>query len=674
MAAGRWQLDSPPPPPPPANRRGRWQLDKMSGSDAFFSGLGNGLSFGWGDELMGLGAGAGAALQGQDFQRAMDEQVARSRANYAQAERDQPFATGAGDLTGAIGSTLLPGGAIGAGLKGAGLAARLGIAAGVGAGMGALQGAGEGRTTEERLQGAAAGGAVGAAFGGGAHALLGEAIPAATGAARRYIAANTGILATPGRSGRAEMALQDLMSTARQNPGLNIRSPQDLAAAANAAAARDPTLTTAEILGASGQGRLAALARAPGQTGQAVEDFFEARARNQPDEVTSAVLGRAPTSGDALEQQLREAWRTQGRQLYRPLLSQPLTAQEGAAFERLKASPLWSHRAVQSAWNRAGSMIADDVALGNLPAEAASSIKTRLHYTKVALSDMVDNPATLEPGLANINNANLSQTAHTFANELNSVIPGYNTARATLADIGASRRAVETGRQAFSRREFATPAALSRHVSALDPKVRPFFLAGVEDELGNRIMQAGRDGRRNIANALLGDATQARMRAIYGADAEPMIQRLRDISAKFDFGQRVLPSKGSITSNVLLQLAPGVAAGAGLGAANAKDDPLLGALTGGALGFGVQAAARRMFSRELVQLMERNAERQRDTLGKLYMTPVSEYPQQVGGLISAAERQARMRAYKMRLGRTRGALWQGLGAGGLAPNPAEQQQ
>ena len=64
------------------------ELARIAGVDAgtaFGRGAGDALSFGWGDELMGVGAGVGAAVQGQDYQRAYDQQVAQSRGNLAQA-------------------------------------------------------------------------------------------------------------------------------------------------------------------------------------------------------------------------------------------------------------------------------------------------------------------------------------------------------------------------------------------------------------------------------------------------------------------------------------------------------------------------------------------------------------------------------------------------------------
>jgi hypothetical protein len=250
--------------------------------------------------------------------------------------------------------------------------------------------------------------------------------------------------------GIAETAREDLMSTARQNINLGVRDEADLAARMQEAARTDPTLTVAEVLGQSGQGRLAALARAPGQTGQRTEDYFVARARDQADEVTGAVLGRAPASGDALEQELQQAWRTRGPELYEPVLRQQLGNESLAAAQALRDSSLFQHRAVQAAWERSGAMIADDVALGRIARGAENSLAHRLHYTKVALDDMIADPTRLEPGIRNMNNASIQAAREQLLGRIERIIPGYNAARRQMADIGAARRAVEQGRQAFT--------------------------------------------------------------------------------------------------------------------------------------------------------------------------------------------------------------------------------
>ena len=641
------------------------ELQNIAGIDrgtAFLRGLGDSLSFSLGDEAMGLGAGAGALLSGGDARAAYDRQVAQSRRNLDQANEQHPWSTGAGTFAG----YLAPGFALGkVGRVGLNTVGRIGSATGIGAGIGALSGFGSGETMDERLQGAGMGAALGGALGGGTQAILGEAAPALVNQGRRWLSGVTGMPRNTGRMGIAETAREDLMSTARQNINLGVRDEADLAARMQEAARTDPTLTVAEVLGQSGQGRLAALARAPGQTGQRTEDYFVARARDQADEVTGAVLGRAPASGDALEQELQQAWRTRGPELYEPVLRQQLGNESLAAAQALRDSPLFQHRAVQAAWERSGAMIADDVALGRIARGAENSLAHRLHYTKVALDDMIADPTRLEPGIRNMNNASIQAAREQLLGRIERIIPGYNAARRQMADIGAARRAVEQGRQAFTRQSFATPEALQRHIAALPEAERPFFVAGVEDALSNMIRGAGRDGSRNVASTLLSDATQARMRAIYGREAEGMISRLRQISEKFTFGQRVRPSQGSITSNVMIQNLAGAGIGAGTGAANAQDDPIMGALTGGALGFGFSAVGRQMMRRAFLQQIEQGAQRQRDLLGRIYLTPAGAFQRESRGLLSRAQREAQRRAARTRLQRTRGAYISGVGAMGV---------
>lgn len=635
---------------------------------AFGRGLGDSVSLSFGDEIMGGVAGLNALSQGRDFRSAYDEQVERSRQNLEDAEAAHPWSTGAGQLLGYF----APGLGLGKIARtGVGLAGRLGVSAGAGAGLGAAYGAGSGETMEERLHGAAIGGGLGAAFGAGGQAVFGELAPMAGRGLQRWWRNVTGLPATASRGSRAQVVRDDLMTTARSNPNLAIQSEDDLVRLMNNEAARDPSRTVAEVMGQSGQGRLAYLARAPGQTGQRVEDFFNARAGGQSAEVEAVLLGRAPATGDALEQQLQQQWRTLGPQLYAPVLDQPLAPQAMAAAQQLQRSPLFQHRAVQAAWERAGAMIADDVALGRVATGAQNSLAHRLHYTKVALDDMIADPTKLEPGIRNMSNASISAAREQLLNGIERIIPGYSAARSQMADIGMARRLVQEGKQAFTRQRFATPEALARRVQSLSAAERPYFLAGVEEDLALQIMRAGRDGHRNIAGALLNDANQARWRAIFGQEADDMIARLREISGKFEFGQRVRPTQGSITSNVLLNTIS-TGTGAGAGALNNRDDPIMGALQGGALGFGIGAAARMASRNALRQYIERGAQRQRDMLGQFYMTPVGQFDRSRRGLLSTVSRLDRRRAYRTRLERTKGAY--SAGAGGMGVYNAQEDR
>lgn len=641
--------------------RGGWRDAEIDRGTAFMRGLGDSVSFSLGDEFMGIGAGAGALLQGQDARDAYDRQVAQSRANLREAEDTHAWSTGAGQLAG----FLVPGLGVGKLARaGYGVGGRLAAATGVGAAMGGVSGFGSGENMDERLQGAAMGGAMGAAFGGGTQAVLGELAPVAGRQLQRWWRNATGLPANAGRGSRVQAVRDDLMATARQNPDLGIRDENDLAQLMSREAARDPSVTVAETLGMPGQGRLAYLARAQGQTGQAVEDFFTARAGGQAAEVESVLLGRAPATGDALEQQLQQQWRTRGPELYNPILSPPLAPEAMAAATQLTRSELFEHRAVKAAWERAGAMIADDIALGRIPPGAQNSMAHRLHYTKVAMDDMIADPTKLEPGIRNMSNASIVAAREQLLGRVQNIIPGYETARLQMADIGQARRLVQEGKQAFTRQRFATPEALARHVRQLSDSERPYFLAGVEENLANQIMRAGRDGNRNIAGSLLNDANQARLRAIFGDEAEAMISRLREIRRKFEFGQRVRPTQGSITSNVLLNTV-GAGTGAGAGALNNRDDPLMGAAQGAALGFGAAAFARMASRNALRNYIDRRAMQQRDMLGQIYMMPAGQFQQGQRGLLSTAARLDRRRNYRTRLDRTRNAYLAGTAGMGV---------
>lgn len=613
----------------PRNRNPYADLARIDAGTAFMRGLGDGLTIGFGDELMGAGAGISALLQGRDYLPAYQRQVALSRANLAEAQEDRPWATGGGELVGIIGSTFVPGGMIARGARATTLGGRLGRAALAGSAFGALSGVGEGVTPEERLRGGATGAALGAVLGGGMQAL-GEGGGRLGSMAWRA-------LGLPQGGGTAGVVAADLARTASQNPQLNVGSSQDLLRVIDDAAMREPNMMVAEALGQPGVSRLAALSRMRGETGQRVEDFVTARNRNMGAQLEDAFL-RSPQSGDALEQSVREAWRTQGAELYRPLLSAPLSRAGREAFQRLEASPLFQHRAIQSAWRHAQGMIADDVALGRLTPDLAQSVPTRLHYAKVMLDDMLADPTKLEPGLRNMSNASIEAARQQLLTHMERIIPGYDAARAQLADIGAARRAIEMGRQAFTRQRFPSNEALAREFSRLTPAERPYFIAGMEDWIANAIQQGGRDGHRNVALQLLNDRFQSRLRIVLGRDAEPLLQRARTLSRMFETGNWARPSRGSITSNMGFE---------------AMDAPRIPTK---------EHLVNRVMEGAWDQTVGRLGERNRNLLGQLYAMPVSEFRARSPGLLSRARLQDRLAAEeRRRLQAGRNAL--GVGAG-----------
>lgn len=99
---------------------------KMAWEKAGLHGLGQGATFGFSDELVGVGG----AITGKGYTKARDEY----RATLAQAEKDQPLAFRSGDVGGSIATSLLPGVGIARGAK---LLSSLGKAAALGAASGA---------------------------------------------------------------------------------------------------------------------------------------------------------------------------------------------------------------------------------------------------------------------------------------------------------------------------------------------------------------------------------------------------------------------------------------------------------------------------------------------------------------------------------------------------------
>lgn len=156
--------------------------EKVSWLESALSGGADALTFGWGDELLGLGSGVGAALTGGDFGKAFDDTTRWSRSQQNIAAMDNPLAYG----TGQFGGAMLGGFGIGAGARAvmggsaalaglangasrAGLLSRIGSSAATGALGGAAYGAGS--AEDDKLGGAIGGLGEGALWGGGLRTL-----------------------------------------------------------------------------------------------------------------------------------------------------------------------------------------------------------------------------------------------------------------------------------------------------------------------------------------------------------------------------------------------------------------------------------------------------------------------------------------------------------------------
>jgi len=158
-------------------------LARMSEFDAFMSGAGDSLSFGWGDEIQGGLAGAGAWLTGGDYWDAYNRSTDEARRWQDTASADQGGWKFAGEIGGAMLGGLVGGGglavagnlmrggraaAAAAGpVRNMGLLSRMGRSAAYAAPGGALYGAGasDGGENGDMLLNAGLGGVMGAVAG-----------------------------------------------------------------------------------------------------------------------------------------------------------------------------------------------------------------------------------------------------------------------------------------------------------------------------------------------------------------------------------------------------------------------------------------------------------------------------------------------------------------------------
>lgn len=152
----------------------KYSYDSGPGAvESFLSGAGDALTFGWGDELLGLGAGL-IGMNGEDVTN-------WSRLQQKDAQSANPWAYGGGQLAGAFVPGLGLGAPLRAGLgatgKSFGLMSRLGASTALGGVGGAAYGAGS--ANGEDLGGAALEGAMwGAPMGLAGQAVFGELAPA----------------------------------------------------------------------------------------------------------------------------------------------------------------------------------------------------------------------------------------------------------------------------------------------------------------------------------------------------------------------------------------------------------------------------------------------------------------------------------------------------------------
>lgn len=631
----------------PANRFERYaRPERVGQTDAYLRGLGDSLSLSWGDELMGVGAGLGAAAQGRDFGEAFEAQAGRSRANLAEARRDRPWETGAGELTG----FLVPGlGAARVARTGVNLAGRLTSAGAWGAGFGGVSGAGavdDDRLTLEGLANRATGGAMGAgmgaAFGVGAQGVLGELAPNALRAGRKAL----GVPTSGGRMGVAERARDDLLHTARQNERLNVQDFNDLGRVIQDAAAREPTMTVAEALGRSAINRVVKYSRLPGRTAEQAErvlernaDTFDVLTQRLDDTLTPRMPNGAPLTMRDASGELDAAFAQASSTGYQQAFANRVAPASAERMQQIMARhPEFYKRVVDEA---------RIIAHGDAGAPiAVNAYDPRFwHYAKVAAGDMIR--TMRREGLGATRARQYTQSLRQIVDELDQV-PGYRDARQQWGSLSEAREALEAG-FGFDKMR---PAQMQDLVGRLTPFQKRYLQAGITERVRDVLSRRDNDGLINIARDLTGRRRSELLRAAFGDKRGPLddfLQYARLRRQMHNDARRMASSQESPTALV-------------------TGEGLADAIPTGSISLR-STAARAAFNATIGRLGERN----RDILGRVLLTPVSEFQRSSGGLLSRASREASRRQSRDRLTRTRGAYLAGVGGMGVY-DPREEEQ
>jgi hypothetical protein len=153
----------------------------MSGGESALWGGLQGVSLGFADEMEGVAGGLADLLSGGDFDYSGNRDEARRK--YAAAEGANPELYRGGEVVGAVGGALLPGGAAAKGLKGA---MALGAATGAAQGLGTSEADLTEGEVGEVLTDTAIGGAVGAGAGAVGHGVS-KAVSALRGRAAQGV-------------------------------------------------------------------------------------------------------------------------------------------------------------------------------------------------------------------------------------------------------------------------------------------------------------------------------------------------------------------------------------------------------------------------------------------------------------------------------------------------------
>lgn len=457
-------------------------------SDSGF-GVGQGVTLGWGDELvaagltpieMGIGAFTGSDEGkglGERVSGSYDRAIGKVRGLNKEAQQRSPVAYGAGNV---VGGAMIPLGAVG---QAASLPARMATGAGIGGGVGAVTGAGEGEGLAGRATGALTGGALGLGIGA-------VAPPLVEGGIRAVQAVGAPIV-------RGVRGAFNPDTEAARRVGSAIA--RDVQADPNAVTRLTPQEFTANVQGGGpavnmdlGGETTRALARSAANTspegraalGRTINDRFE----GQTDRVTGWLRNvfHYPNA-QAQQQAIEDTARTVNRGAYARAYRDGSGGVWSPEIERLAGSD-----AVASAMQSAARKARDESIVGGYGAmnpritftpdgriqfnRGPTGVPTYpdLQYWDLVRRELSD--AAINAGRGTAEARRLSQFARALNAELDQLVPSYNAARQGAASFFQAENALEAG-QNYVTQNFANTAT-RQALARMTPQERQLFQDG----------------------------------------------------------------------------------------------------------------------------------------------------------------------------------------------------
>lgn len=583
-----------------------------------------GLSAGFADELRGLaeaggakeneGLGLGHVIYGAykylrnnpEAVKLYDAAVKREREADKAASEAHPVAYGASNIAGSVGPMLAAAPEAAPTMLG-----RAAQAAGVGAGYGALWGAGTGEGATDKITGAASG-AITGALAGAASSPIAEGIGAAAGAVGSKVASAFRSAFDPDGEAARRIIMAAQRDIAATGPALG---PEELQAANAAGIPRS-------ILDAGGE-TTRALARSAANTSPearaalstVINDRFETQAPRAAAFVDHLVGGAGDVG--ATREALQTAARRANRPAYRAAYDAGSDGLWSPELERLTGSPAVVQAMREAAQNGKTQAISDGFGAFNPGVKVTEDGRLMFNRGRTGVPTYPDLQFwdytyrnLRDAGQAAIRNGRNSEggaianVASALRNELDTMVPEYQTARQGAARFFGADDALQAGQQFVTQR--MNNAEARRAVAAMSPAERDLFTQGYASQLINKINETG--DRRNIVN-VFGNSPADRERAVIALGP----QRANQLEA-YVRAERILDAaRGAVQGNstTARQLAElGLAGGAyGIGTQGDITHPTPAGVLAGVLAWGAlrgKSAINERLAQQVGQMLASN--------------------------------------------------------------------